>query len=314
MAAPMTARREQPSPFALVSDYAAAKSRQDTQAALALCTDDVVLDTVPFGLRGIGRADVASQLDLFFATFPDYRVAIAGQAVAEDGAAVTCWGTWRATMRGPLGTFAATERACGLPFVCVFELAGARLAAERFFFDLGTLCAQLGLPLGAVVAELRAFGAAHPATPAAEAFWTLPGGAAAPRARAALRTHDPAADFVARFADFWRPPVDLRVLETMLHPETRLVAPGMPTTIGRAAGIEAFRSVFALVPDFHIDVERWCGDGDVVFIETTMHGTVNGHPLMIPGVDRITLRDGMVLERIAYFDPASMTAALTTPA
>ena len=128
------------------------------------------------------------------------------------------------------------------------------------------------------------------------------------------RIHDPAGDFVARFADFWAPPVDLTVLESLLHPEVRLVAPGMPPTVGRAAGIEAFRNVFALVPDFHIDVERWRGDGDVVFIETTMRGTLNGHALVIPAVDRITLRDGMVVERVAYFDPAPMVAAMSGPA
>jgi len=305
------ARRKTMTPLELVSGYAAAKSRQDVAGALALCTDDFVLDTVPFGIRAAGAADVADQLGLFFATFPDYRVTIEGQALGDDGAAVSCWGTWRATMRGPLGTFAATQAACTVPFVCVFEVAGTHLAAERFFFDLGTLCAQLGLPLDRVTGELQAFAAAHPATPSAAKFWLLPGGPSTPPTAATGTTpgaHDPAADFVARFADFWRPPVDLRVLESLLHPESRLVAPGMPETVGRTAGIEAFRTVFMLVPDLHIDVVRWCGDGDVVFIETIMRGTMNGHALAIPAVDRITLRDGMVLERVAYFDAAAMTA------
>jgi len=308
------ARLKTITPLELVSGYAAAKSRQDVVGALALCPEDFVLATVPFGIRGAGSADVAGQLRLFFETFPDYRVKIEGQAVADDGAAVSCWGTWHATMRGALGTFPATQAACIVPFVCVFEVAGTRLAAERFFFDLGTLCAQLGLPLDRVTSELHAFAAAHPATPSAAAFWPLPGGtstAVAPAAGATPRVHDAAADFVARFADFWHPPVDLRVLETLLHPESRLIAPGMPVTVGREAGIEAFRSVFVLVPDFHIDVVRWRGDGDVVFIETVMRGTMNGHALEIPAVDRITLRDGMVLERVAYFDAAPMQAAMT---
>jgi len=306
-------RHDAQSPLELVSGYAAAKSRQDVEAALALCTEDFVLDTVPFGVRGAGSADVAGQLRVFFATFPDYRVAIEGQAVADDCSAVTCWGTWRATMRGALGSFAATQAACTLPFVCVFELADGRLASERFFFDLATMCTQLGLPLDAVAAQLQAFAAVHPATPAADAFWPLPGApATASHAGTPPRVCDPAADFVARFADFWRPPVDLRVLETLLHPESRLIAPGMPTTVGREAGIEAFRNVFAMVPDLHIDVVRWRGDGDVVFIETVMRGTMNGHALEIPAVDRITMRDGMVLERVAYFDAGAMQAAMTT--
>jgi steroid delta-isomerase-like uncharacterized protein len=178
MAAKRTTRDET-GPFELVTGYAAAKSRQDVEAALALCTEDFVLDTVAFGIRGVGSADVAAQLGLFFATFPDYGVTIEGQAVSEDAAAVICWGTWRATMRGSFGALSATGRACVLPFACVFELAGSRLAAERFFFDLGTMCQQLGLPLDAVAGQLRAFAAVQPSPPVAEDFWPLP------RARAA---------------------------------------------------------------------------------------------------------------------------------
>jgi hypothetical protein len=125
---------------------------------------------------------------------------------------------------------------------------------------------------------------------------------------------DTAADFVARFTDFWRPPVDLDRLESLLHPEVRLVAPGMEPTLGRAAGIAAFRNVFLLAPDLHIDVERWSGSGDVVFIEVTLRGTVNGRSLAIPGVDRVLLHDGLAIERIAYFDPSPLLAAAGTPA
>ena len=32
--------------------------------ALAVCTDDFVLDTVAFGIRGVGRDEVAAQLGL----------------------------------------------------------------------------------------------------------------------------------------------------------------------------------------------------------------------------------------------------------
>ena len=138
--------------------------------------------------------------------------------------------------------------------------------------------------------------------------------AGAPAAASAPRIHDTAADFVARFTDFWRPPVDLDALESLLHPEVRLVAPGMEPTHGRAAGIAAFRGVFLLAPDLHLDVQRWSGSGDVVFIEVTLRGTVNGRSLAIPGVDRVLLRDGMVIERIAYFDPSPLLAAASAPA
>ncbi len=309
-----TQQHDDAGPLELVSRYAAAKSRQDIASALAVCSEDFVLDTVPFGTRAVGTATVTAQLQIFFATFPDYRVTVDGQAVSEDGAAVTCWGTWRATMRGAFGAFDATGRECALPFACVFEVAGSRLAAERFFFDLGTMCEQLGLPLDVVARQLRAFRAMQGSSDPLPPTGTMMEGSAVSAAGPAPRVDATAADFVARFADFWRPPVDLAKLDSLLHPDVRLVAPGMEPTVGRAAGMAAFRNVFAMTPDLHLDVERWRGDADVVFIEVTLRGTLNGRVLAIPGVDRILLRDGMVLERVAYFDPSPMLAALSAPA
>lgn len=140
---------------AIVAEYAAAKSRQDVAGALRVCHESFVLDTVAFGIRGSGKVEVAAQLGLFFAAFPDYTATIEGQAVADDTA--TAWGTIRATMRGPFGSFAPTGRSFVLPFACVFLVRDGLLAGERFFFDLNAMCEQLGLPVECVAAELRAF-------------------------------------------------------------------------------------------------------------------------------------------------------------
>src|SRR5438552_16044649 len=96
------------SPTAIVAEYAAAKSRQDVDGALRVCREDFVLDTVPFGIRGRGKTEVEAQLRVFFTTFPDYFARLEGQATSEE--VVTAWGTIRATMRGPLGSFAPTGR------------------------------------------------------------------------------------------------------------------------------------------------------------------------------------------------------------
>jgi steroid delta-isomerase-like uncharacterized protein len=142
-------------PADVVAEYAAAKSRQDIEAALRVCHEDFVLETVPFGIRGHGKTEVAAQLQLFFTTFPDYRATVEGQAASAD--VVAAWGTIRATMRGPFGSFAPTGRAFALPFSCVFPLRDGLLAGERFFFDLNAMCEQLALPIERVAAELRAF-------------------------------------------------------------------------------------------------------------------------------------------------------------
>jgi ketosteroid isomerase-like protein len=163
-----------PGPADAVARYAAAKSRQDVEEALAVCTDDFVLDTVTFGIRGAGKTQVETQLRLFFAAFPDYGATIPGRSSVPG--VVTAWGTIHATMRGPFGTLAPTGRAYDLAYVSVYPVRDGLLRAERFFFDPITMCEQLGLPLEAVAAELRAFRAAFDVRLDADDWWRLPGG------------------------------------------------------------------------------------------------------------------------------------------
>lgn len=268
--------------FDVVARYAAAKSRQDAAAALACCTDDFVLETIPFGTRSHGKAETAAHLAVFFAAFPDYRAVVEGQAAGPG--AVAAWGTVSATLRGAFGTLPPTGRSFALPFTCVFPLRDGLLAGERFFFDLAAMCDQLGVSIDAVRAELRVVRGEAP----------VAGGAA---------------DFVARFAEFWRPPVDLRNLESLLHPDARIVTPGLPDTIGLDAAAAAFRQVFALIPDFGVEPVRWGGDERTLFIELRLRGSVGGLPVEVGAVDRFTLRDGKAAERVSFFDPSALAAA-----
>jgi hypothetical protein len=64
--------------------YDRAKSRQDIAAALACCTDDFILETIPFQMRAAGRAEVGVDLRLFFEQFPDYAwIRVATRATAR---------------------------------------------------------------------------------------------------------------------------------------------------------------------------------------------------------------------------------------
>ena len=136
-----------------VQEYAAAKSRADVEAALAVCTEDFVLETVPLQLTAVGKQEARMALGAFFTAFPDYDVSLDGQA--EGDGAVAAWGVVRATMWGDLLGQKATGRSFELPMSCVFTVDGGRLAGESFFFDLNQMCEQLGLDTGAVAADLR---------------------------------------------------------------------------------------------------------------------------------------------------------------
>jgi steroid delta-isomerase-like uncharacterized protein len=153
-----------PSLTALAERYAAAKSAQDVAGALAVCSDDFVLDAPAFGTRSQGRAETAAQLALFFAAFPDYGVTVDG-ILAGDGT-VACWGTATMTLAGGFLDIAPTGRTARIPFVSVFTGANGRLTSEIFHFDLAALCTQLGLSTDRMIASLAAL---HAATAGTEA-------------------------------------------------------------------------------------------------------------------------------------------------
>lgn len=145
----------------LARGYAGAKSEQDVAAALSLCSEDFVLDAVPLGLASKDRKDAESQLGLFFQTFPDFAVTcegIAAEGNAAGGGAVCCWGAARQTFRGPFLGHPPTGRSATLPFVSVFEARGGQLVRERYYFDLASLCDQIGLPIAAVRETLARLG------------------------------------------------------------------------------------------------------------------------------------------------------------
>jgi hypothetical protein len=121
---------------------------------------------------------------------------------------------------------------------------------------------------------------------------------------------DGAADFVRRFAEFWRAPVVER-LDTVLAPEARLSAPMVPTTVGLEAGKRVFADLFELIPDMKAEVHRWGATADGVLIEFTVRGTAGGAPVSWQSVDRFVVNEeGLATERFTYFDSLPLVLTL----
>jgi hypothetical protein len=123
-----------------------------------------------------------------------------------------------------------------------------------------------------------------------------------------------AADFAARFADYWRAPTPER-LSLVLADRVRLVAPLTPVTETLAEGKRAFAGLFELIPDLTGEVHRWGATTDGVLIEFTLSGTAGGKPISWHAVDRFVIgEDGLASERVSYFDSMPIAlAALTRP-
>jgi limonene-1,2-epoxide hydrolase len=93
-------------------------------------------------------------------------------------------------------------------------------------------------------------------------------------------------------------------------PQIRLIQPGAPTAKGHDGFRALFGGVFELAPDMRADIHRWAGEGESVYIEFTLSGTVGGRRASWPAVDRLTLERGLVVERRSFFDPTPSRLAL----
>ncbi|MFI0243044.1 ester cyclase [Streptomyces sp. NPDC016845] len=136
----------------LAHALAAAKNRQDVPAALLHLHPDITLEAPAFGTVAHGLEANEKTLNGFFASFPDYEVALEGHAVGDD--ALVCWGTVRMTMTGERFGVRPNGRRAVLPVFIRFTFRDGLIASERFCFDLAELCAQSGVSTDAVRATL----------------------------------------------------------------------------------------------------------------------------------------------------------------
>jgi ketosteroid isomerase-like protein len=130
-----------------------------------------------------------------------------------------------------------------------------------------------------------------------------------------MTTSETARAWVEGFAEGWRDPTGPDAFadrfDALFADDVRFVQPQAATVVGRDAFREGFaRPLFTLVPDLKGTVCSWAARGEVVFVEVELYGTLGGRPLRFRSVDKVTLRDGLAVERVANFDPLSMLTAI----
>jgi hypothetical protein len=124
-----------------------------------------------------------------------------------------------------------------------------------------------------------------------------------------------AATWVEMFAAGWASggPADpfCDHFEPWLDPEVRMIQPQLRPVVGLEGFREQFaRPLFELVPDLHGTVEGWAASGDVIYIELRLEGTLGRRAFEIKSCDKITLRDGKAIERVAFLDAAPLLQAV----
>jgi len=125
-----------------------------------------------------------------------------------------------------------------------------------------------------------------------------------------LAAPDPAA-FVAKFERHWSAP-SAEGMAALLTADVVLVQPLSRTTHGLAQGQAAFANILRWVPDLRAHVDDWCARDARLFIDFRLTGTFGGTHLVLPAVDRITLRADYASERVSYFDPSPILRAVCT--
>src|SRR6266576_2232969 len=128
-------------------------------------------------------------------------------------------------------------------------------------------------------------------------------------------TSSAAQAWVEMFAEGWANPVDADTFcdhfDPWFHDEIRMIQPSVRPIVGKRAFREEFaRPLFDLVPDLHGTVEGFSADGDVAYIELRLEGTIGGRPFTMHTCDRIKLRDGKAVERVAYLDSTPLVKAM----
>ena len=108
--------------------------------------------------------------------------------------------------------------------------------------------------------------------------------------------------FVEKFRAFWVDPSAER-MAGFLTDDVVLIQPLSYPMEGLAAAQEEFRRLFQWIPDLRGETTHWGGEGDTLFIEHTLTGTLGRNTkLQWPMVDRLVLVGDKASKRIVYFD------------
>lgn len=111
--------------------------------------------------------------------------------------------------------------------------------------------------------------------------------------------------FIQQFRDVWSNPT-LDDLMAPLREDVTLIQPLSAALNGKQAARKAFRKILTRFPGLQGEVHGGLGNGEHVFIDWTMIVPIGRGEQRLPVIDKVTLIDGLVKERVAYFDPSPL--------
>jgi hypothetical protein len=114
--------------------------------------------------------------------------------------------------------------------------------------------------------------------------------------------------FVEKLQRLWRDPQP-ETFADLFAPDGTLFHPTMERAIARSE-VPDYVQRLKSVADLSLRVRSWAASRDVVLIEWTLRGTLDGERIELEGADRFTLRGDRAIEGVASFDASALWARL----
>jgi len=111
--------------------------------------------------------------------------------------------------------------------------------------------------------------------------------------------------FIQKFRQVWENP-SLDDLMAPLREDVTLIQPLAQPLHGKKVARKAFRKILMRFPGMRGDVHGGLGSDNLIFIDWTMIVPIGRSEQRLSVIDKVTLEDGLVKERTAYFDPSPL--------
>ena len=103
------------------------------------------------------------------------------------------------------------------------------------------------------------------------------------------------AAFVRRFAEAWAEPT-VDGIVALTHPDATFTQPLAAPARGHEGLANVLDELLSTIPDLRGELVSWAqADDNTVFVELRLHGTFGRKPIEWVTVDKIELRDGLVV-------------------
>ncbi|MCP3800461.1 nuclear transport factor 2 family protein [Allokutzneria sp. A3M-2-11 16] len=119
-------------------------------------------------------------------------------------------------------------------------------------------------------------------------------------------------NFTVEFwADFWKDPLAATGGETVLADDIVGHWPGEPEPVrGLRDYYARIQRLLTEMPTLRLELLSHATSGDAVFLHYLARGTGVDGPFESEGMDRLTVRDGLVVENLIRYDESAFTRAL----